>query len=101
MELGIAVVFATISIFRGLLTPFDGNSYKRLVSGATEASEPLKKQLWNRSSTEDQQSACVLEQCNKDGDALLFKYKKVKSGDSSNEEAASIYWKRLLGEDFS
>ena len=105
MELGIAVVFCNDRhLPSGLLTPFDGNSLQTArFRSQTEASEPLKKQLWKQIIQQKiTNQACVLKHSYKDGDALLFKYKKVKSGDSSNEEAkaASIYWKRLLGEDF-
>lgn len=67
------------------------------------ASEPLKKQLWQQTIKQkiiNQADLLTMQQI--DAEALYFKAKQVKSGDKHNEEAkaARIYWIRLFGKDF-
>ncbi|MEX1001532.1 MAG: type II CRISPR-associated endonuclease Cas1 [Crocinitomicaceae bacterium] len=67
------------------------------------ASEPLKKQLWQQTVKQKiVNQADVLTMQQKDAEALYYKAKQVKSGDSTNEEAkaARQYWTRLFGESF-
>jgi len=68
------------------------------------ASEPLKKQLWQQTIKQKiLNQAGLLDKLNIDSEALKYKAKQVKSGDSNNEEAqaARIYWSRLFGKDFN
>ena len=67
------------------------------------ASEPLKKQLWQQTikqKIKNQADLLTIQQ--KDASALYYKAKQVKSGDSSNEEAkaARKYWSLLFSSDF-
>lgn len=67
------------------------------------ASEPLKKQLWQQTvKSKITNQARLLEQCDKNAEPLHLKASRVKSGDTTNEEAkaARIYWSKLFGEDF-
>lgn len=67
------------------------------------ASEPLKKQLWQQTIKQKiMNQADLLIQHQKNGEALHYKAKQVKSGDSTNEEAkaARKYWSELFGKDF-
>jgi CRISPR-associated protein Cas1 len=83
----------------GMMLNLDGHTKQsKLFKHQLEASEPLKKQLWQQTiKTKIQNQASVL---NKFG--LQFSYlnalaKNVKSGDSTNQEAqaAAYYWKQL------
>lgn len=65
--------------------------------------EPLKKQLWQQTiKAKIKNQAELLKSQNKNYEPLLYYSKKVKSGDTSNEEAkaARVYWKTLLGKEF-
>lgn len=67
------------------------------------ASEPLKKQLWQQTvKAKINNQAELIEKQGKNGEPLRLKSNRVKSGDTTNEEAkaARIYWGRLFGEDF-
>ncbi|NOQ70719.1 MAG: type II CRISPR-associated endonuclease Cas1 [Crocinitomix sp.] len=67
------------------------------------ASEPLKKQLWQQTVKQKIiNQADLLSMQEKDAEALYYKAKQVKSGDTTNEEAkaARAYWNRLFGKDF-
>lgn len=67
------------------------------------ASEPLKKQLWQQTVKHKiSNQARLAEKRAYSADALYQKAKRVKSGDVTNEEAkaARVYWTRILGEDF-
>jgi CRISPR-associated protein Cas1 len=69
-----------------------------------QASEPLKKQLWQQTIVAKiKNQGQLLNYLAKDGKALLMKAKLVKSGDTTQEEAkaARIYWQRLFGSDFT
>ncbi len=88
-----------------VLLHLDGNllQTKRFRS-QVEASEPLKKNLWQQTVKQKLSNQAALLQANsRDGEALLYKVRQVKSGDSTKEEAkgASIYWKRLFGSGFT
>lgn len=67
------------------------------------ASEPLKKQLWQQTIKQKIiNQGNLLSKVTKNGEPLFYKAKQVKSGDPSNEEAkaARYYWTELLGKDF-
>ncbi len=91
----------------GLLLNLDGNTLQsRIFQAQLEASEPLKKQLWQQTIiAKIQNQAANLGQQSVTGnlfnapDKLLLNYaKEVKSGDSENLEAtaAGYYWKRVF-----
>jgi CRISPR-associated protein Cas1 len=97
----------------GLLLNLNGNTLQsRIFQAQLEASEPLKKQLWQQTiMAKIQNQAAVLGSCGdsdsyrnepqlfKAPDKSLVNYaKEVKSGDSDNMEAvaAGYYWKRLF-----
>lgn len=91
----------------GLFLNLDGNTLQsRIFQAQTEASEPLKKQLWQQTIiSKIQNQAAVLGMQNQSGNlfnapdkALLNYAKDVKSGDSDNMEAvaAGYYWKRVF-----
>ena len=68
-----------------------------------EASEPLKKQLWKQTiKAKIRNQAAVLDFADRDGEALRYMARKVRSGDADNQEAraARFYWPMLFGEDF-
>lgn len=67
------------------------------------ASEPLKKQLWQQTiKYKIENQAALLKRQGKSEEPLLLKAKRVRSGDSSNEEAkaARLYWSKLFGGGF-
>ncbi|MBK8927427.1 MAG: type II CRISPR-associated endonuclease Cas1 [Crocinitomicaceae bacterium] len=67
------------------------------------ASEPLKKQLWQQTiKNKINNQGDLLKQNGKNAEALYYKAKQVKSGDSTNEEAqaARKYWSELFGDNF-
>ena len=67
------------------------------------ASEPLKKQLWQQTiKAKINNQAAVLDLYGAGGDALKYLSKQVKSGDADNVEAqaARRYWPFLFGNDF-
>jgi len=91
----------------GLLLNLDGHTLQsRHFQAQVDASEPLKKQLWQQTIVAKiQNQAAVLGMQNPSGDlfkapdkSLLNFSKDVKSGDSDNTEAkaAGYYWKRLF-----
>jgi CRISP-associated protein Cas1 len=91
----------------GLFLNLDGNTLQsRIFQAQVDASEPLKKQLWQQTViAKIQNQAAMLGQQTATGnlfnapDKLLFNYAKdVKSGDSENLEAAAAgyYWKRIF-----
>jgi CRISPR-associated protein Cas1 len=69
------------------------------------ASEPLKKQLWQQTIKQKIiNQATALQVCNKEGtEALLYLSKQVLSGDATNQEAqaARRYWSKLFEEKFT
>lgn len=70
------------------------------------ASEPLKKQIWQqsiKSKIKNQAASLHINSVERnDSAALLYLAKNVKSGDSTNREgeAARRYWRSLLGKNF-
>lgn len=67
------------------------------------ASEPLKKQLWQQTvKCKIENQAALLKQTGKNAEPLYLKAARVKSGDVTNEEAkaAKIYWSKLFETDF-
>lgn len=67
------------------------------------ASEPLKKQLWQQTvKAKIRNQAAMLEKAGQSPDALLHLAKQVKTGDHTNEEAQASrrYWPQLFGTDF-
>ncbi len=93
----------------GLLLNLDGHTLQsRIFQAQVDASEPLKKQLWQQTvAAKIQNQAAMLGLQSTTGslsntpDKLLMNYAKdVKSGDSENLEAAAAgyYWKRLFAQ---
>ncbi len=91
----------------GLFLNLDGHTLQsRIFQAQLEASEPLKKQLWQQTvAAKIQNQAAMLGLQSATGslfnapDKLLTNYaKEVKSGDSENLEAAAAgyYWKHLF-----
>ena len=86
----------------GLMLNLDGNTLQtRRFKAQIEATEPLKKQLWQQtvvSKIENQ--ASLLQSLNKDIKPLEFMIRSVKSGDPDNFEAraAAHYWKNLFSD---
>ncbi len=91
----------------GMLLNLDGHTLQsRIFAAQTDASEPLKKQLWQQTiAAKIHNQAALLGAVSAEGslwgepDKLLLNMARdVKSGDSGNVEAqaASYYWKRLL-----
>lgn len=68
------------------------------------ASEPLKKQLWQQTvKAKIRNQSNLLAHFNLNDEALKYICKQVKSGDITNEEAkaARRYWPNLFGRDFT
>lgn len=66
-----------------------------------EASQPLKKQLWQQTVVAKiSNQAGVLRECTSGHSTLVNYSRAVKSGDSDNQEAkaAAYYWKKLFPE---
>lgn len=84
----------------GLLLSLEGNTLQsERFRAQIEASEPLKKQLWQQTiQAKISNQAAVLNHWGGEGDWLEQRVKLVKSGDSGNEEAtcSSYYWQRLF-----
>jgi len=105
LQHNVAVVFCNEKYLpTGMLLNLDGNNLQTARFRAQlAASEPLKKNLWMQTIKQKLlNQAALLEQEGKDGEALKYKSKQVRSGDPTNEEAkgAALYWPRLLGTDF-
>lgn len=76
---------------------------QELFSNQINASEPLKKQLWQQIIiTKIKHQAQHLQQLNKPFDVLKFYESKVLSGDTDNREgaAAAHYWKHIFDFEF-
>ena len=91
----------------GLFLNLDGNTLQsRIFQAQLEASEPLKKQLWQQTIiSKIQNQAATLGMQSQSGNlfnapdkSLLNLAKDVKSGDSDNTEAkaAGYYWKNVF-----
>lgn len=68
-----------------------------------DASEPLKKMLWKQTvKSKIRNQAAMLDFTGRDGEALRYMARQVKSGDARNEEAqaARAYWPQLFGFEF-
>lgn len=102
----VAVVFCDEKYHpSSVLLHLDGNllQTKRFRS-QLDASEPLKKKLWQQTIEQKLKNQGELLNANgRDGEALLYKARQVKSGDTTNEEAkgAAVYWNRLFGAGFN
>lgn len=71
-----------------------------------EASEPLKKQLWQQTvKAKIRNQAAMLDIAHpyNGGNALWYMAKKVKSGDAGNQEAraSKVYWSLVFGDEFT
>ncbi len=88
----------------GLLLNLDGHSAQaERFRYQIEASEPLKKQLWQQTVFQKvKNQAAVLKKCGMESKRLDMLLPRIKSGDTTNVEAraAVIYWKLLFGEGF-
>lgn len=86
----------------GMFLCLEGNTVQsERFRSQIEASEPLKKQLWQQTITAKiRNQARVLEKWDGDATYLYNQSKTVKSGDSENAEAKSsyYYWQRLFPE---
>ncbi len=83
-----------------MLFPLDGNTLQtERFRHQIDASEPLKKQLWQQTiKAKIKNQAQLFKLLNKNDDALKLYSTKVLSGDTSNEEAqaARHYWSHLF-----
>lgn len=84
----------------GMFLNLDGNTLQsERFRAQIEASEPLKKQLWQQTIVAKiRHQADVLDKWDIDNKYLLEQARKVKSGDSENAEAkcSLYYWQRLF-----
>lgn len=87
----------------GLLLNLDGHTQQsEKFKAQIEASEPLKKQLWQQTiKAKIQNQSAVLEKWEIDNSYLKRYIQLVLSGDTSNQEAqaARYYWKVLFNEE--
>ena len=85
-----------------MLFPLDGNTLQaERFRHQIDASEPLKKQLWQQTiKAKIKNQAQLFNQLGKNDAALKHYSTKVLSGDTTNEEAqaARHYWKYLFGD---
>jgi CRISPR-associated protein Cas1 len=86
----------------GLLLPLSGNTLQsERFKVQIEASEPLKKQLWQQTITSKiNNQAALLKKEGKDNNKLIYFSRSVKSGDPDNVEgrASYNYWQNLFAE---
>jgi CRISP-associated protein Cas1 len=84
----------------GLLLPMQGHSEQtERVRYQLEASQPLKKNLWQQTvSAKIKNQYALLQEKGKESKRLEYLYKNVNSGDAGNHEAqaAAIYWQELF-----
>jgi CRISPR-associated protein Cas1 len=84
----------------GLLLPLSGNTLQsERFQAQIEASEPLKKQLWQQTITAKiLNQAALLKKAGKDNNKLIWFSRNVKSGDTENVEgrASYYYWENLF-----
>lgn len=84
----------------GLLLPLEGNSLQNeKFRSQLDASEPLKKQLWQQTiQAKIRNQATLIETISVDATPLKAWIYEVKSGDSENHEAraAAWYWQRIF-----
>lgn len=85
---------------QSLLLPLEGNSIQQeRYDTQLEASEPLKKQLWQQTVAQKiKNQAAILESLLIKSDYLIPLHKNVKSGDTDNCEAtaAVYYWQNIF-----
>lgn len=85
---------------QSLMLPFEGHHIQtQRMRAQIDASEPLKKNLWMQTiRAKIYNQAALLEKQGKIDHPLHQYYKSVKSGDSTNREAAAAnyYWSRLF-----
>jgi CRISP-associated protein Cas1 len=84
----------------GMMLPLEGNSLQsERFRHQIDASDPLKKQLWQQTiAAKIRNQGHLLQTVGHNSDALSRWSKDVKSGDPENIEAraAAFYWKRLF-----
>lgn len=84
----------------GLLLPMQGHSEQtERVRYQLEASQPLKKNLWQQTVTAKiKNQYTLLQEKGKESKRMEYLYKNVNSGDTGNHEAqaAAIYWQELF-----
>jgi CRISP-associated protein Cas1 len=84
----------------GMMLPLEGNSLQsERFRYQIDATEPLKKQLWQQTvSAKIRNQAVLLQQTGNNEKFLVRWSKEVKSGDEGNTEAkaAAYYWKHLF-----
>jgi len=84
----------------GLMLPLDGsNTQSKYFQHQIEASEPLKKQLWQQTvQAKITNQAALLKTLGIETDNMLYWAKSVRSGDPDNYEgrAAAYYWRYLF-----
>lgn len=84
----------------GLLLPMQGHSEQtERVRYQLEASQPLKKNLWQQTvATKIKNQYALLKEKGKESKRMEYLFKNVNSGDSGNHEAqaAAIYWQALF-----
>lgn len=84
----------------GLLMPLDGNSLQNeRFRAQVNASEPLKKQLWQQTvQAKIRNQAALLTAINSNANPMLAWANEVRSGDTDNREAhaAAWYWPRVF-----
>ncbi len=84
----------------GMLLNLEGNTIQsERFRAQIEATEPLKKQLWQQTvQAKIANQAAVLQQWNINNSRLKTLQKTVKSGDAGNNEAqaAGYYWKNIF-----
>ncbi len=85
---------------KGLMLSLDGNTTQsERYQAQIQASEPLKKQLWQQTiKAKIQNQAALLAHWNIDHNYMNKCAQKVKSGDTDNQEATAsyYYWQRLF-----
>ena len=86
----------------GMLLNLDGHTLQtQRFRAQIEATEPLKKQLWQQTVIRKiENQAALLQSLGKDVKTLDFMIRNVKSGDPDNFEAraAAFYWGQLFSE---
>ncbi len=84
----------------GLLLPLEGNTTQsERFKHQINASEPLRKQLWQQTIRQKiLNQAALLKECKKKIENMKYWADQVKSGDSENHEAraAAYYWSELF-----
>lgn len=104
-ENNVAVIFCDQKHMpNSMLLNLDGHHLQQeIFKNQVNASEPLKKQLWQQTiKVKIKHQSALLKQLNKPYEVMLFHESKVLSGDTENREgaAAAHYWKHLFDFDF-